>query len=567
MIVTPYCEDPFFSLDHIQSFEEFFAFIQSAIQQSAVVEIADTSRVTVRPAGFHLTDVRTPRHFLSLSLPLDGVDPLMALQSLASAPLTHFYWENRKTDEAIAAIGCAEQVRLSGSQRFAQSKQVIQELFQRIVPIGPVNRPFAEPRVFCQFTFFDAVDGASNLSPSNPSPSTIVLPQWQIARHQSLGSFVANIPLAKPRAFRASCMSVWEVMMTLKKLSSDRECSSRRFSYSGNGARSSAQRSPRSSSSSASSVIARSFGQRLMHSDTPPHLPPHLKVEEPHRCSKNRYPALPTVSPEGRARFVQTVQSVLETIEQTSLNKAVLAHALDIELDERLEVSASLQSLRHYHSDCYLFSSQIEPGQTFLSASPERLLSIQSGHLITEAIAGSAPRGRTPSEDFHLAHTLLHNRKELHEHQLVVNFIRQQLVQLGLNPTRSLAPKILPLSTIQHLQTLIHAEIPSHLHPIDLVEALHPTPAVAGVPREMACELIRHHESFERSLYAAPMGWIDGHGNSEFLVGIRSALLNGRHARLYAGAGIVQGSNPQKELDEIELKLRSLYHTLIHPHS
>jgi menaquinone-specific isochorismate synthase len=550
MIVTPYREDPFLSLHHTQTFGDFFALIQAELDS-----VDPTLRHHVSPASFRSNNTPGSQTFVSITIPMDGVDPLLAMQTLASSKQQHFYWENRRTGEAIAAIGSAARADLSGHHRFTQAKQVVQEWFEHMVPIGNHHEACAGPRVFCQFTFFDDVQ-----YPSAVPPARLVLPQWQVAGHQSLGSFVANLPLATPRVFKARCIAVWEMFLKLKHLSRTKGHSGQRSSYSRSDHWLSAQRS-RHSSRPASSVITRPLSQGWLQQEPQP----RVTVSPSQRLSKHPYPARPALSREGRAQFMDTVQSVLDTISHTSLRKAVLAHALDIELERPLEATASLQSLRHHHSDCYLFLSQTEDGHTFLSASPERLLSIQSGHLVTEAIAGSAPRGRSEAEDAQLANTLLHNQKELHEHQLVVNFIRHQLAQLGLNPTRSLAPQILPLSTIQHLQTLIHADIPSDLHPIDMVEALHPTPAVAGVPREMACELIQQHETFERSLYAAPMGWIDSQGNSEFLVGIRSAWLNEGQARLYAGAGIVQGSNPQKELDEIELKLRSLYTTLIHP--
>ncbi|MEM7773680.1 MAG: isochorismate synthase [Cyanobacteria bacterium P01_A01_bin.37] len=550
MIVTPYREDPFLSPHHIHSFDEFFALIRAELN-------AATHNVCVKahPSSLHSANVHTPQQFLSLSIPLDGVDPLIALQTFASPQQLHFYWENGKTGEAIAALGCAAQVHLSGSRRFEKSKQVVQQLFDHTLPIGNQQEPFGGPRVFCQFTFFDDV-----ASDSWVSPAAIVLPQWHIVAHRTFGSFVANIPLTKNNALKAACLTTWETLSRLRTLagSSHRTLNrvtnhiTRSWPYSRwNGGR------PASTSS-------QPLRQRFTRQPRS-HLP---NPQQALRDSKHRsHPTLPTLSKADQARFTQTVQSVLDTIAHTSLNKAVLAHALDVELDVMLDGPSSLQPLRHNHSDCYLFSSQTEQGQTFLCASPEKLLSIQSGYLTTEAIAGSAPRGKTAAEDARLANTLLHNRKELHEHQLVVNFISQRLANIGLNPQRSFAPRLLPLSTIQHLQTPIHAEVSPTLHPLDIVSALHPTPAVAGVPREMACELIQHYEPFERSLYAAPMGWIDYQGNSEFLVGIRSALLNGNQARLYAGAGIVQGSNPQHELDEIELKLRSLYNTLIRPNT
>ena len=122
---------------------------------------------------------------------------------------------------------------------------------------------------------------------------------------------------------------------------------------------------------------------------------------------------------------------------------------------------------------------------------------------------------------------------------------------------------MLQLSNIQHLWTPIRSNLPAGTQPLDVLAALHPTPAVAGVPRDRACAHIRRWEPFERSLYAAPLGWIDHQGNSEFIVGIRSALIEGKRACLYAGAGIVAGSNPNGELAEIQLKLQALLSALV----
>ncbi len=192
-----------------------------------------------------------------------------------------------------------------------------------------------------------------------------------------------------------------------------------------------------------------------------------------------------------------------------------------------------------------------------MGASPERLLSIHNQKLVTDVLAGSAPRGKITSEDISFANRLLRSEKERREHQAVSDFITQQLYQLGLQPLQS-PLQLLQLSNIQHLWMQIQASVPSDLHPLDIVAQLHPTPAVAGVPTEIACEQIRRYETFNRTLYAAPVGWVDYQGNGEFIVGIRSAMISGNRARLYAGAGIVAGSDPNKELAEVELKLRSL---------
>jgi menaquinone-specific isochorismate synthase len=182
--------------------------------------------------------------------------------------------------------------------------------------------------------------------------------------------------------------------------------------------------------------------------------------------------------------------------------------------------------------------------------------------LITDALAGSAPRGKTFIEDADLAKRLLNSEKENHEHQVVIDFITQRLYHLGIVP-QLLAPQLRQLSNIQHLWTPISAKVPANVNPLEIVAELHPTPAVAGVPRDVACEAINRYENFERGLYAAPLGWVDYQGNSEFIVGIRSALIDSDRARLYAGAGIVAGSDPDKELAEIQLKLQALLKALV----
>ncbi|MBE9009911.1 isochorismate synthase, partial [Pseudanabaenaceae cyanobacterium LEGE 13415] len=180
----------------------------------------------------------------------------------------------------------------------------------------------------------------------------------------------------------------------------------------------------------------------------------------------------------------------------------------------------------------------------------------------TEALAGSVPRGKTRSEDARLAATLLNGQKEKHEHQVVVDSIAQHLRNLNLTPQFSPA-QLLQLPNIQHLQTPIRATIQSDLHLLDVVAELHPTPAVAGAPKSIACEHLRSFEAFERSWYAAPIGWMDYQGNGEFAVGIRSAILQGNHARLFAGAGIVSGSDPEKEFAEVQLKLKALLNAIV----
>ncbi|RCJ31649.1 isochorismate synthase [Nostoc minutum NIES-26] len=261
-------------------------------------------------------------------------------------------------------------------------------------------------------------------------------------------------------------------------------------------------------------------------------------------------------------QFKRSVVSALEKIKSNHLSKIVLADALDVKSSNNFNLFKSLDNLRQIHPNCYIFSTSNGKGQNFIGASPERLISIYSQQLITDALAGSAPRGKTPAEDAANANRLLESEKERHEHLLVIDFITQRLSQLGLLP-QVLAPRLRQLSNIQHLWTPINAIVPANVHPLKIVSQLHPTPAVAGAARDIACAEIRRYESFERGLYAAPLGWIDSHGNCEFIVGIRSALIDGDRARLYAGAGIVAGSDPDREFAEVQLKLQALLKALV----
>lgn len=299
-----------------------------------------------------------------------------------------------------------------------------------------------------------------------------------------------------------------------------------------------------------------------------PALIPQLKsdisniVTIEHQTNKYNFPhKLHTKDIADTRKLQQTILAALESIQARKLNKIVLAQALNVWSAKGFSLYNSLDNLRQNHPNCYIFSISNSRGQNFIGASPERLISISDRKLEIDALAGSAPRGKTAIADKQLAKQLINSDKEKREHKVVIDFITQHLNQLGIKP-QILAPRLRQLSNIQHLWTPIEAKIPNNVHPLEIVAQLHPTPAVAGETREIACQQIRHYENFERGLYAAPLGWIDTQNNSEFIVGIRSALLDRNRATLYAGAGIVAGSDPAKELAEIQLKLQALLKAL-----
>jgi menaquinone-specific isochorismate synthase len=180
----------------------------------------------------------------------------------------------------------------------------------------------------------------------------------------------------------------------------------------------------------------------------------------------------------------------------------------------------------------------------------------------TAALAGSAPRGDSASEDSAFAQALLHSEKDQREHRLVFDSIVGRLAGLDLKLEHAPTPRLLGLANVHHLNTPISGNLPAGVHILDLVARLHPTPAVGGAAQEPALAAMRRLESFPRGLYAGPQGWVDHQGGGEFFVGIRSALIDGRNATAYAGAGIVSGSEPEKEFAETELKFKALIEAL-----
>ncbi|WP_051913741.1 isochorismate synthase [Thermorudis peleae] len=194
----------------------------------------------------------------------------------------------------------------------------------------------------------------------------------------------------------------------------------------------------------------------------------------------------------------------------------------------------------------------------FLSATPERLVRVQGQHIETMALAGSAPRGTTPADDAAKAAALLASAKDRHEHQLVVEAIRDELAPLCRELTISPAPSVLTMPNVQHLATPISGTLNSTATIFDLVDRLHPTPAVGGQPRAAALAFLRANEPIARGWYAGTLGWIDARGSGDFVVTLRSALLRGGVAWLYAGCGIVAASQPDSEWEETELKLRPM---------
>jgi menaquinone-specific isochorismate synthase len=255
--------------------------------------------------------------------------------------------------------------------------------------------------------------------------------------------------------------------------------------------------------------------------------------------------------------YRSALEQALALVEGGELRKLVLAVRQRLDLDAPLDPLQLLAHLRQAQPGSCRFLWQREPSDALLGASPERLLSLRQGQLRSDALAGTAPLGERAAE-------LLHSPKDRHEHELVVETITTVLQNAGLTPRRPRRPRLARHGSLVHLHTPISAPLVGG-QPLLLAEALHPTPAVAGLPRREAMGWLRSLEPFERGHYAAPIGWIDSAGDLDLRVAIRSGRLRGLRLDLTAGAGLVRGSRPDRELQEVALKLGVLQQQLTLP--
>ena len=246
----------------------------------------------------------------------------------------------------------------------------------------------------------------------------------------------------------------------------------------------------------------------------------------------------------------------LDLVNSGTLHKLVLAVRQELVMERAADPLGLLAPLRRHQSGSCRFLWQRDHQATLLGASPERLLTVRSGQLRSDALAGTAA--------WDAGSTLLRSDKDRREHELVVEAITAGLQQAGLQPRRPRHPRLARHGQLAHLHTPITAPLNGH-HPLALAATLHPTPAVAGLPRREAIGWLRSLEPFERGHYAAPIGWIDSAGDTDLRVAIRSGTLRGNRLELTAGAGLVRGSQLERELQEVALKLGVLQQQLSVP--
>lgn len=265
------------------------------------------------------------------------------------------------------------------------------------------------------------------------------------------------------------------------------------------------------------------------------------------------------------ADYVDGVRKLVELMQTTELKKAVLARAIDLKTAEKINIAELFYRLFMSNPEGYTFALAQNPKQDgwFMGASPELLAAKQNENVFSHPVAGTLIRHEDPAEDQAQAERLLASAKDQYEHRLVIEAIADQLAPLCRTLTIPESPSLIKTQTLWHLATQIQGKLKDpDQHIFDLVSILHPTPAVCGQPAQLARTLISELEPFQRNLFAGTMGWSDAHGNGAWSVNVRCGRIYDQSARLYAGAGIVEASQPELELDETAAKFKTMFNAL-----
>ena len=257
------------------------------------------------------------------------------------------------------------------------------------------------------------------------------------------------------------------------------------------------------------------------------------------------------------AEWRSAVEEAVGVIEAGGLSKVVLARSVVVRSTSPAEPFDLTARLRSGYQRCYAYGWQ-EGEASFLGASPELLVARRGRRVACNPLAGSAARGEGEDDDAALTAGLVSSRKDRSEHDLVVEDMARRLAPFVDGLDVPIRPSVVKMASVQHLSTHLRGELRGDASVLELAGALHPTPAVGGTPRHEALALIDKMEAIDRGWYAGGVGWVDASGDGEVAVALRCGLLRGTDAHLFAGAGIVSGSNPEAELAETRLKFRPL---------
>jgi salicylate biosynthesis isochorismate synthase/menaquinone-specific isochorismate synthase len=436
---------------------------------------------------------RGRRTAVSVTVPVDGIDPCAAIFASRLASDRWFCWEQPDRDFALAALGVAHEASSRGPDRFGD---VARECLagERIVD-EPANLPAGAGAVWVGGFAFDPYGGGTSAW-SSLSPASLVLPELSLCR-------------SGERAF-----------LTVNAVVHPGDDPRRR----------------------AAAILARVSSLR---NDPLPLLDPHPtgRVE------------IASVRPP--RDFEQTITAATDRIAAGEMSKVVLAREVTATAAAAHDPAAIFGAMREQFPSCFCFCCGTAEA-AFVGASPELLLRRSGAGVSTVALAGSTRRSSDPAVDDHLGEQLRRSDKDRREHAIVAERIARTLRPHSVWVEAAAEPEIVKVANIQHLATPIVAQLAEPRSAVGLAGLLHPTPAVGGEPWPSAGASIAELERMDRGWYAGPVGWMDATEDGEFCVALRSALLRDREARLYAGVGVVAGSDPAAELAETEVKLDAL---------
>ena len=435
------------------------------------------------------------RTLVSVTVPVEAVDPCAVVFASRLASDRWFCWEQPDREFTLAAIGVAQEATSRGDGRFRDIGRECLAAIGRSDIEQPRRLPAgADPAWVGGFAF--APDGGASSTWSSLSPGTMVLPELSI------------------------CRSGDEVFVTANALVQPGEGQADRIGR----------------------IASRLSGLRA---EPLPMLDPSLMSR----------PQIRSVRPPGE--FERAVEAATSRIETTELRKVVLAREVVVTGAAAHDPAALFGAMREQFPSCFCFCCGT-PEAAFIGASPELLVRRSGASVSTVSLAGSTRRSSDPAVDDHLGEQLLRSDKDRREQRIVSDRIVRKLRPHAVWVETAAEPEVVKVANIQHLATPVIAQLAEPHSAIEMAGLLHPTPAVGGEPWPGAAETIADLEQMDRGWYAGPVGWMDATEDGEFCVALRSALLRDREAHLYAGVGVVAGSDPAAELAETEVKLGAL---------
>ncbi|WP_188193725.1 isochorismate synthase [Nonomuraea sp. SYSU D8015] len=297
-------------------------------------------------------------------------------------------------------------------------------------------------------------------------------------------------------------------------------------------------------------VLARRGGQAWLTTVGDVPLERFTPVRDPGRVS---YGDGSLTAPE----WQHVVARAARRIRDGELEKVVLARDLVATAERPIDVRLLLARLARRYPECYTFSVA-----GLVGATPELLIRRTGQEIESLVLAGTTSRGTGPADDLARGAALFASAKDRHEHECAIASVRQALAPLCSSLETPDEPELLVLPNVQHLASHVSGRLADGASVLDVVAAMHPTAAVGGTPTDIAIKVIRELEGMDRAGYAGPVGWIDAHGDGEWGIALRSGLIEGRRARLFAGGGIMGDSDPAAELAEAQAKFRVMQYAL-----